>query len=246
MDMSEIDVQSPFRTEAVLKSLLHLSRVGAIGSSAVSTVTHPEQLAIVLRDLALTTSREFLSALPKGPYPQQYFDRARALDLAVISRVPTVRLLYATQTAHDPENGETLCAYADAGADVRVASHVPERMIIADRACAVVPLVSEFEGRGALVVREPTIVKNLFRLYWSQFRTAVPVQRFIAGVPAQSEPGDRLLLLVLKSGVRDQAAAEQLGVSLRTLRRHVADLMDRLGATTRFQAAILAAERGWI
>ncbi len=244
--MSGNNVHSPPRTASELRSLLHLKQSGALGSSAVSTLTRPEQVAIVIRDLGMTTTCEFLSALPRGPYPQHFFDEARELDLHVMSRVPTVRLLYTAQTAQDPENGQTLRDYAVAGADVRVAGQVLERLIIADRACAVVPLISEFEGRGALVVREPTIVKNLLRLYWSQFRTAIPVERFVAGVPAECQPGDRLLLLVLKSGVRDQSAAEQLGVSVRTYRRHVADLMGRLRATTRFQAAIRAAERGWI
>jgi len=244
--MSEMAAQTPPRTGAVLKSLLHLARAGALGSSAVSRVTQPAQLAIILRDLCSTTTWEFLTALPRGPYPQHYFDGARALDLDLMSRVPNVRMLYTQQTARDPKNGQTLRDYASAGAQVRVAGQVPERMIIADRACAVVPLMSDFRGNGALVIREPPIVKNLIRLYWSQFRTALPVNQFAAGAPAQCEPGDRAVLLVLKSGVRDQAAAEQLGVSIRTFRRHVADLIDRLGATTRFQAAIHAAERGWI
>lgn len=244
MDMSETEVLLPSRT-AVFQSLLHLSRAGALGASAVSRVTQPAQLAIILRDLGATTRCEFLSALPRGPYPQRYFNEARALDLSVIARVPAVRMLYTAQTANNTENGQTLRDYAMAGAEVRVAGEVPDRMIIVDRACAVVPLVSEYRGQGALVVREPTIVKNLIRLFWCQFRTAVPVHQF---TPASTrcEPGDRAVLLILKSGLRDQAAAEELGVSLRTFRRHVANLVDRLGATTRFQAAVRATERGWI
>jgi DNA-binding CsgD family transcriptional regulator len=35
-------------------------------------------------------------------------------------------------------------------------------------------------------------------------------------------------------------------VSVRKFRAHVADLMARLGAATRFQAALLAKERGWL
>lgn len=244
--MSGNSLRSLPRTASVLRSLIHLKQTGALGPSAVSTLTQPEQVATVIQDLGMTTRCEFLSALPRGPYPQHFFDEARELDLRVMSRVPNVLLLYTARTARDPENGQTLRDYAVAGADVRVAGQVFERLIIADRACAVIPLISEFEGRGALVVREPTIVKSLLRLYWSQFRTAVPVQRFVAGVPAECQSGDRLLLVVLTSGVRDQSAAEQLGVSVRTYRRHVADLMGRLGATTRFQAAVRAAERGWI
>lgn len=35
-------------------------------------------------------------------------------------------------------------------------------------------------------------------------------------------------------------------MSVRTYRRHVADLMQTLGAASRAQAALLARERGWI
>jgi DNA-binding NarL/FixJ family response regulator len=35
-------------------------------------------------------------------------------------------------------------------------------------------------------------------------------------------------------------------MSLRKYRTHVADLMGRLGASTRFQAALRARERGWL
>lgn len=37
-----------------------------------------------------------------------------------------------------------------------------------------------------------------------------------------------------------------VNVSLRKYRAHVADLMSRLGAATRFQAGMLAKERGWL
>jgi DNA-binding NarL/FixJ family response regulator len=37
-----------------------------------------------------------------------------------------------------------------------------------------------------------------------------------------------------------------MGVSLRTYRRYVAELLARLGAANRFQAAIVAKQRGWI
>jgi DNA-binding NarL/FixJ family response regulator len=37
-----------------------------------------------------------------------------------------------------------------------------------------------------------------------------------------------------------------MGVSVRTFRRYVADLMMRLGAANRFHAALKAKEKGWM
>jgi DNA-binding NarL/FixJ family response regulator len=66
-----------------------------------------------------------------------------------------------------------------------------------------------------------------------------------AGVPAASEL-DRSVLMLMSSGVKDEAAARQLGISDRTYRRHVADILIRLGASSRFQAGVEAVRRGWL
>jgi len=44
----------------------------------------------------------------------------------------------------------------------------------------------------------------------------------------------------------DETAARRLGVSLRTVRRQMAALMERLCATSRFEAGLKAAQRGWL
>jgi len=77
--------------------------------------------------------------------------------------------------------------------------------------------------------------------------------------PADAEPGggdgdgdappsaaELLLLQLLADGAKDESAARSLGVSVRTVRRMVADLMRRLEARSRFQAGILAKRRGWL
>jgi DNA-binding NarL/FixJ family response regulator len=47
-----------------------------------------------------------------------------------------------------------------------------------------------------------------------------------------------------RTGVTDQSAARQLGLSLRTYRRRVADLLAELDADSRFQAGLRAGELG--
>ncbi|ADP82749.1 LuxR C-terminal-related transcriptional regulator [Pseudofrankia inefficax] len=55
-----------------------------------------------------------------------------------------------------------------------------------------------------------------------------------------------LLLALLADGLKDEAVARALGVSVRTVRRMVAELMHRLDARSRFQAALLAQRKGWL
>lgn len=60
------------------------------------------------------------------------------------------------------------------------------------------------------------------------------------------DPRDRNILRLMAGGVSDAAIARQLGISSRTVERRVRVLLDRLNATTRFQAGVLAARQGLI
>jgi hypothetical protein len=55
-----------------------------------------------------------------------------------------------------------------------------------------------------------------------------------------------MLLQMLTAGLKDQAIARQLDVSLRTARRRLAQLMTATGATSRFLLALAAVRRGWL
>lgn len=57
---------------------------------------------------------------------------------------------------------------------------------------------------------------------------------------------DRELLRLLASGLTDEGAGKRLGISVRTVRRQMAALMERLNATSRFEAGLKAAQRGWL
>ncbi len=54
------------------------------------------------------------------------------------------------------------------------------------------------------------------------------------------------VLDALNEGWTDETAARALGVSLRTYRRRVAELMTALGASSRFQAGARARELGLV
>ncbi len=66
-----------------------------------------------------------------------------------------------------------------------------------------------------------------------------------ANPPAPS-PDELRLLHLLASGVTDEVAAARLGWTDRTLRRRLRSAMDKLGATSRLQAGILAERAGWL
>ena len=71
-------------------------------------------------------------------------------------------------------------------------------------------------------------------------------RRCPASTAARPGRPQRFLLRQLAAGAKDEQIARTLGVSLRTVRRRIADLMTELGADSRFQAGVEAARRGWL
>lgn len=139
-----------------------------------------------------------------------------------------------------------LAARAAAGEEVRLVAEVPVRMLLVDESQALLP---EPEGRASehdevmrMLVRQPGLVglaSVLFELLWQQGRPLHDHGR---------EDDNRLrgyLLEQLAGGAQDEQIARRLGVSLRTVRRRIAELMTDLGVDTRFQAGVEATRRGW-
>jgi DNA-binding CsgD family transcriptional regulator len=58
------------------------------------------------------------------------------------------------------------------------------------------------------------------------------------------DPVKLKILSLLESGAKDEAIARALGVSLRTCRRHIAEILATAGAVNRFQAAVRFARAG--
>jgi DNA-binding CsgD family transcriptional regulator len=90
-----------------------------------------------------------------------------------------------------------------------------------------------------VLIREPMIVAAFTALFERSFERALPV----AGEQAEGDAatGDLQLLRLLGRGLKDESIARYLGVSLRTVRRRVAPLMDVHAAETRFQLGVAAA-----
>jgi hypothetical protein len=155
-----------------------------------------------------------------------------------------VRGIYAPESLEYPGALEAAQRAVENGEQSRVHPRVPMKLAIADREVALLPLVLDDMVDSALVIRPCALLDalvSLFELLWQQ---AVPL------LPENAETGgaspDLGLLTLLAAGVKDEAIARQLGVSPRTVTRRAGQLLDELGARTRFQAGVLAQRRGWL
>jgi DNA-binding CsgD family transcriptional regulator len=117
-------------------------------------------------------------------------------------------------------------------------------MFILGHAHAVLPEPLGITDEPRIHVRQRALVTVLtmwFELLWSR---AAPVPQLDLG---EARPDLRQFLLEqLVAGYTDEVIARRLGISLRTVRRRIASLMEDLGVDTRFQAGVEASRRGWI
>ncbi|MBM7829398.1 DNA-binding Lrp family transcriptional regulator [Agromyces cerinus] len=133
------------------------------------------------------------------------------------------------------------------GEEIRVLPTLPTRLIIADDDMALLPMRSRGEDRssGALLVHPSgllDLVIAIFEEYWATSTGFISTGE----LPGAHDAVDRDLLKLLLLGLTDAAAGAQLGISVRTVQRRVAELMETAGVSTRLQLGAEAVRRSWV
>ncbi|MGW7350046.1 helix-turn-helix transcriptional regulator [Streptomyces sp. NPDC054784] len=224
------------------------ARTGA--PRGVERVTEPDRILSRVDDLAFFAREEILSVEPTAAPTAGDLERARARDLRSLRHGVRLRSVVPTAALHHPASVAHLRELAATGVSFRVTPEVAERVLVYDARTAVIPVDTEQPGRGALFAHEPGLVTPIVALFeriWAQAEDLLTALDGHAATrtPEVSERERRVLVSMISVG-KDESGARELGISVRTYRRHVADLMHRLGAASRAQAALLAREHGWI
>ncbi len=98
------------------------------------------------------------------------------------------------------------------------------------------------EGAKALAWQgQPSKVGVEVRLCGQSFRVVL-AKRGQNEVQLDLTPRQRVVVELIAQGLRNREIAQQLGISLHTVRRHVEALLKRLGVPTRAAAAVLLRE----
>ncbi|MFJ6212654.1 LuxR C-terminal-related transcriptional regulator [Streptomyces sp. NPDC092296] len=213
---------------------------GAAGR-ALAEVESLETVLALIEEASERAATEVLTCQPGGGRPAHLLEQASERDLRAVRRGVRMRVLYQhTARSHGPTR-----AYADritaAGAEVRTLGELFGQMVAFDRRVVFLPLHRDPEG--AVVVRDPSVVGFLCRAFdqvWSLASPFVPDQRRAVVL----DDLKRSILRMLAEGLRDETIARRLGMSLRTCRKHIAEMLDQLGAESRFQAGHLAHAAG--
>jgi DNA-binding NarL/FixJ family response regulator len=156
-----------------------------------------------------------------------------------------VRKLYAPAVLVDARAAEHVKRLEDYGATVRITTAALRETILVDRQAVIMAGDPEERPRRYRVVSAPEVVQSVAALFDAAWRTATDRSVYDASLAGLKDLAPRLLD-ALASGSKDEAAARALGMSLRTYRRRVAELMAAVGATSRFQAGLRARELGLV
>ncbi|MGW4697826.1 LuxR C-terminal-related transcriptional regulator [Kitasatospora cineracea] len=199
-----------------------------------------------LEQMARATQREVLSSQPGNQNPVD-LDASRGPDAAALARGIAMRSLYQDSTRHQLHTVNYAHWLHSQGGEVRTSPTVPQRIVLIDRREALVPIDPDDNRKGALHVTEPGLLQPLIDLFDQAWNTAVPLGSTAPDDPATGLTAtEREILRLLGSGLTDEATGQRLGVSARTVGRHMASVMERLNATSRFEAGIKAAQHGWL
>ncbi|MFF2951177.1 helix-turn-helix domain-containing protein [Kitasatospora sp. NPDC057965] len=171
---------------------------------------------------------EMLAAQP-GHRPIAGLRMASVQDVALLRRGGAIRTLYQPVALADRTVAEHAALMAGYGSQFRVLHEPYPRMLVFDRAVAVIPDAAD--AAGAVFVHNAATVAYLVRLFERDWARACPVDRS-ADAP---HPTSARIGRLLARGLTQRAIAARLGLSERTVAGHIARLRELYDAETLFQ-----------
>ncbi|MFJ4658012.1 LuxR C-terminal-related transcriptional regulator [Nocardia sp. NPDC088792] len=213
---------------------------------AVVAVYERRQLLADFEDLQ-HTAHSCVKVVERGPFLSDVETEERMFELKTsrISAGIDYKTLYQETIYQDPERLRHVLATNAVGALARTLPDPPMKLIVADDRRAVLVLHTDERRGDPMGVRvgpSPTLdlLVKTFDALWTM---ATP----ISVNPSEAlDERDKAILTLMSMGATDDTIARRLGLSRRTVVRRTASLLERLGASTRFQAGVQATRRGWL
>ncbi len=203
-----------------MSELVALATPGLVGSEPIPDTALPD---LVRESLAGATAPVDLRVICTDWPAHWGFGLTDLIRDKVVGAGHRALVLHKRSTAHGP----TLAAI---GAEVRLLSgQLPDIAIIGDAA-----VVVDHRGQRCLA-HSASLVDALRQLHIALWDKAVSLER-------TADQAQNQVLAKLCAGMKDETAARQLNMSVRTYRRHVAGILRDLDVTSRFEAGLKVAE----
>ncbi|MFJ2864261.1 hypothetical protein [Kitasatospora sp. NPDC087314] len=234
------------RAGAELERLYRFARRDAGTYGALEVVEDVAQVLAASRRLQLA-ARHQVRVIDVPPYSgsSAYYLDQEVLQRQRMAAGVVYRSIYHGCAFDDPVAGPNMARMIEAGEQARTLDEPPLKLALGDDDLAIVTLAADGRpGVVSLLIRPSSLLRSLAAVFETLWRLAVPAS--VAAVDLQIDDRDRRILTLMASGATDDAIARRLGLGRRTVVRRVSALSAQLGATTRFQAGVQAARRGWL
>lgn len=168
-------------------------------------------------------------------------------EAALLERGVTVQVLYPHSLWYSRRRGEYAERLRAAGAHVRTSRDVASGVTIFDRRVAFIASGEGAEERGGVSLLHDAglvaLLHEVFDFFWEGATEVHPGGGQGPEEQQAVEATKRSIVRLLVQGHRDDTIARRLSISVRTCRRHIAEIMESTGANSRFQAGYLIAGR---
>lgn len=210
-----------------------------VGDTQILTGGEVVQDALI--NLAATATREVLAVHPTMA-PLEVLEAGYGLDQDLLSRGVSYRAVWPHTARRQKEPADYLQKLIIDGAKIRTAAFPPSRMIMIDREVAIIPL-PEHLGAGGALIRDDVMLNYMLNTFEYTWERALEVKKADYDTTTVADI-ESAILQDMSRGHTDEYISRRLGISTRTLRRYVTAMSDGLGAASRFQLAIAAAQSG--
>lgn len=178
--------------------------------------------------------KEALAMQPGGPRPTEMLTAGLQDDLKTLERGTTMRTIYHASTRYHQPTRDYVATLSAAGWQFRTLDEPYTRLIILDRRVAVIPAVDDM-SLAAFIHDQSVIdflVEEVFERSWGralEFDGERTVPQQVVSRLRQT------IIDLLLSGTNHRVIARRLGISERTLARHIAEMREDYNVDSLFQ-----------
>lgn len=213
-------------------------------------VIHGQHAITQLFDQLREGAREkvrFFSTNGTGPLPYEVNETERS----ALRRGVRFEVISELRRLREPGFLAVARVNMELGYALRITPEVTTRMLIADDDLAILPLNRPDQSSdAALLIHRSGLLSVLIAFFGQTWRSASPavIRADLSASVRQPDlaSSDYDLLRLLDLGMTDRGIAHQLGMSIRTVQRRVALLMELADVESRFQLGRAAKARGWL
>jgi DNA-binding NarL/FixJ family response regulator len=179
--------------------------------------------------------------------------RENTAERAALRRGVRYRALLDRRAMSAPEMVADVRASLAAGQEIRVVDTVPVKLMIVDGETAFLPLQADQpDSPSSVLIHRSGLLAVLIAFFEAEWERGFPLRPgpaaddLLEQRPGELDELDRQVLVLLLSGLTDQAIAGQLGLSLRTVHRRIRQLMGKARVDSRVQLGWVAARKRWV